>query len=264
MLKGNKIILAAHRGDRVKCPENTMPAFISAVSHNVDMIETDVRMSKDGELVIIHDRSTLRTSGIDKNIDEMTLAELKQIDVGSVFSSDFCATEIPTVKEFIAFIKEEKTLINWELKVYPTDYGDEVAFSVADKLIKLIEENGLTERSMINSFSSRLLEYIYKKHGNKFSLHGQGIYNCRRSKDDPELCECEIFDWCCLYPEEKGRLAIDYKENFDYCTENGILPCICIPDNYDDYKKAIEYGCKMFTSNDIYECEKILKRLGVR
>ena len=56
-MNGKRVILAAHRGDRVKCPENTMPAFESSVNFGVDMIETDVRMSLDGELVIIHDRS---------------------------------------------------------------------------------------------------------------------------------------------------------------------------------------------------------------
>ena len=53
-MNGSRIILAAHRGDRFNYPENTMPAFESAVSLGVDMIETDVRMSKDGELVLMH------------------------------------------------------------------------------------------------------------------------------------------------------------------------------------------------------------------
>ena len=139
-----------------------------------------------------------------------------------------------------------------------------MAFSVADKLIQIIKENSLLDRSMINSFSSRLLEYIYRKHADELVLHGQGIYNCRRSKDEPQMPENEFFDWCCLYPNNNGGIAMDSKENFDFCLENGILPCVCIPDVYEDYKKAIEYGCKMFTSNDIYKCDEILKSLGVR
>ena len=72
-MNGSRIILAAHRGDRFNYPENTMPAFESAVNASVDMIETDVRMSKDGELVLMHDRSALRTTGIDKNIWNISL-----------------------------------------------------------------------------------------------------------------------------------------------------------------------------------------------
>lgn len=263
-MDGSRIILAAHRGDKFKRPENTMPAFLAAIDFGVDMIETDVRMTKDKELIIIHDRSALRTAGVDKNVDEMTLAEVKELDAGHVFSDEFKNTKIPTAREFIELAKKAGILVNWELKVYPNEFGDEVAFEVADKLVALIEEYDMVKNSMLNSFSSRVLEYIYKKYGNRFPLHGQGIYNCRMSNDNPQISENEFFDWCCLYPNKPGFMALDFKENFDYCVENNVLPCLCIPDNTEDYKKALEYGCKMFTSNNIYECDKVLKELGVR
>ena len=263
-MDGSRIILAAHRGDKYNCPENTMAAFKRAIESGVDMIETDVRATSDGELVLIHDRSALRTAGVDKNIDEMTLAEVRELDAGSIFSEEYRGEKVPTVKEFIELIKGTQVLVNWELKVYPTDFGDERAFAVADKLIAMIEENGLSERSMINSFSSRLLEYVYNKYPGKYPLHGQGIYNCRRSKDDSLLPEKDIFDWCCLYPNEKGQRALESKENFAYCVENGILPCLCIPDVLEDYKLAIDLGCKMFTSNNIERAAEILSELGAR
>jgi len=263
-MNGKRIILAAHRGDRLRHPENSISAFRSAIEFGVDMIETDVRMSSDGELVLIHDRSALRTAGIDRNVDEMSLAEIKELDLGKAFSDTYGVERIPTVKEFISLIKNESVLINWELKIYPSEFGEKTAFSVADKLAKLIIENGLGKRSMMNSFSDVLLEYIRKKYGDKFLLHGQGIFNCRRSKDVCETSEAELFDWCCLYPNEKSGTAVEYKENFTFCLENGILPCICIADDYEKYKKAIEYGCKMFTTNDIYKCDGILRKLGHR
>jgi len=263
-MDGKRVILAAHRGDRVNFPENTIPAFRSAIEFGVDMIETDIRMTLDGELVLIHDRSALRTAGVDKNIDEMTLEEVKKLDTGSVFPAEVGFVPVPTVREFMELIKDTEVLVNWEFKVCPTLFGDEVAFSVADKLVSLIEEYGLEKRSMMNSFSSRLLEYVYKKYPDKFVFHGQGIHGCRRSYDEPLLEEKELFDWCCLYPDVKGERALDYKSNFDYCKENGIIPCICIKDTFDDYKLAIEYGCRMFTSNDIFEADRILRELSVR
>ena len=81
------MLVAGHRGVRVGAPENTMEAFLIAAKAGVDMIETDVRMSKDGELVLIHDRSALRTTGIDKNIDEMTLSEIRSLDAGCTFKN---------------------------------------------------------------------------------------------------------------------------------------------------------------------------------
>ena len=261
-MDGKRIILAAHRGDRLKYPENTMPAFEAAINFGVDMIETDIQMSSDGELIIMHDRCALRTTGVDKNIDAVRLEEIKSFDAGSVFYGKPSGIRVPTVKEFIDLIRNEKVLINWELKPYPMNFTDEVAFSVADKLIEMIEKNGLGERSMLNSFSSRVLEYIHNKYHGKYVLHGQGIYKCRKSVDEPKISESEFFDWCCMYSEEAGKLPIDFKRNFDYCNEKGILPCVCIPDDIENYKKALDYGCKMFTSNDIYKAKEILTTLG--
>lgn len=263
-MDGSEILLAAHRGDLKNYPENTIPAFKAALDAGMDMIETDIHMTKDGELVIIHDHNTLRTTGFDGVVNEMTLAELKALDAGSWKDEKFTGTRIPTVREFIELIKDTDMLVNWELKDYPTTCGDAWAFECADKLVALIREYGMEKRSMMNSFSDRLLEYIKKTYGDEYIIHGQGIYKARRSKDEPEMDEKDFFDWVCVYPEEPGKLAIDFKENWDYCNENGVLTCILLPDTVENYKKCLEYGCKMFTSNDIYTAEKVMKELGVR
>ena len=71
---------AAHRGNVDGFPENTMPAFESAYEIGVDMIELDLRMTKDGEIVVIHDATVDRTSDGHGNVSDMTLAELKKLD----------------------------------------------------------------------------------------------------------------------------------------------------------------------------------------
>ena len=257
-MNGNRIILAAHRGDRKTCPENTMPAFEKAIAFGVDMIETDVHMTKDGELIIMHDRNTKRTTGYDG------LVEIKALDAGGRFSETFKNTPVPAVKEFIQRIKDTQMLINWELKDYPSVVGDDFAFSAADKLIALIEENGLSARSMVNSFSDRVLEHIYQNHGHKFPIHGQGIFHCQHTKDKADVLQTELYDWCCLYPDEPGKKPLDYPHNFVYCEKNKILPCVCVPDALEDYDRYIQLGCRMFTSNDIYEADRILRALGQR
>lgn len=263
-MKFEKIILAAHRGDRKNHPENTMPAFEAAIKENVDMIETDIHMTADGELIIMHDLSTERTTGYQGFTNEMTLAEIRQLDAGYGFyktKTDIC---VPTVREFIEFIKDTDVLVNWELKDYPKDVGDQFAFEAADKLIALIEEYDMAERSMVNSFSNRVLEHIYLKCGHRYSIHGQGICKCTRSNDIAETPDTELFDWCCLYPDEPGKNPLDYADNFEYCIANGIQPCVCLPDTMEIYSKAIQLGCRMFTSNDIYEAGRILKQLNER
>ncbi len=256
-MDGSRIILAAHRGDKFNYPENTMSAFYSSLEIGVDMIETDIRRTKDGHLVLIHDRSALRTTGEDKNIDELTLEEVQALDAGR-------GERIPTVREFIKLAKDADILVNWELKMYPNRFGDEVAFGVADQLIAMIEEYDMVEKSMLNSFSARVLEHIYQKHGRRFPLHGLGILGCSKTKDTPQVPIEELYDWCCLYADVKGDSVLQYKKNFDYCLAHDILPCLCIPDVLEDYKTAIDYGCKMFTSNNIAKGKEVLEKLGVR
>ena len=69
--------VAAHRGDSYCCYENTMEAFEAAIAVGSDMIETDVRMTKDGYLVLHHDNTAKRTTGVDVEIADLTLEEAR-------------------------------------------------------------------------------------------------------------------------------------------------------------------------------------------
>ena len=264
MKYNDQIILAAHRGDRKCCPENTMSAFESALRLGADMIETDVHMTSDGELILIHDHSLARTAGFDGITHKMTLQEIKALDAGSWFSEKFAGERIPTVEEFIDLIKDSDMLVNWELKDYPSDTGDGFAFASADKLLEIIKKHGLEERSMINSFSDRVLEHVKNVSDYPFAIHGQGIYHCPKTIDRAEISEEELYDWCCLYSEVEGLSPLHFPHNFEYCLKNKILPCVCIGDDFYAYQRCVELGCRMFTSNDIYEAERILKKLNAR
>lgn len=262
-MDGKRVLLAAHRGDQKCCPENTMPAFEAALKAGVDMIETDIHMTRDGELVLIHDRSAKRTCGVDVIINDMTLEEVRKLDAGACFSEKFKETPVPTVREFMEWVSKTDLLVNWELKDYPKDVGVR-AFACAERLLEMIQEFGLEKRSMLNSFSDQVLEYFWNRSDCKMPIHGQGIHQCKHTVDEASVPEEDMFDWCCMYPEKDWTLAVDGRENFDYCTERGIHPCICIADTMENYKKALDFGCKMFTSNDIYTADEILRELGVR
>ncbi|MFX1416146.1 MAG: glycerophosphodiester phosphodiesterase [Promethearchaeota archaeon] len=82
----------AHRGDPNQAPENTVEAMRGALEIGVDSLETDVRLTKDDHLVLFHDDDLKRTTGEEGKVRELTLDELRQIDLGRVFSpngSDF-------------------------------------------------------------------------------------------------------------------------------------------------------------------------------
>ncbi len=92
----------AHRGESVIAPENTVEAYELAWRNGaVWGVETDVHLTRDGVLVCIHDETTDRTAGVSGKISEMTVAELKQLDVGHWKSPEYTNTRIPTLREVL-------------------------------------------------------------------------------------------------------------------------------------------------------------------
>ena len=89
----------AHRGDVAAAPENTIPAFVSAVKKGAGMIEFDVQLSKDGHLVIMHDTSVDRTTNGKGRVSDLTFQELRALDAGGWFDPSFTNTQIPTLEE---------------------------------------------------------------------------------------------------------------------------------------------------------------------
>jgi glycerophosphoryl diester phosphodiesterase len=78
-------IIYAHRGANLERPENTLEAFALALELGADAIETDAHMTRDGRIVLSHDPNLLRTAGVDRNIADCTLEELRRLDVGARF-----------------------------------------------------------------------------------------------------------------------------------------------------------------------------------
>lgn len=75
----------AHRGTTLLAPENTNAAFELALRYECDVLETDVRMSKDGQIIVTHDETLERTTNARGRVIDLTVAELKQLDAGAKF-----------------------------------------------------------------------------------------------------------------------------------------------------------------------------------
>ena len=98
------IVVVAHRGLAPGYPENTLLAFRHALSLGVDFIEVDLRMTKDGIPVIIHDDTVDRTTDGRGGVDTFTLSEIKKLDAGSFVGPEFADTRIPTLEETLALV----------------------------------------------------------------------------------------------------------------------------------------------------------------
>ena len=103
--------LVAHRGESFDAPENTLASVNLAWNRNADAVEIDVHLSKDKHVVVIHDPNTKRTGGRNKKVINQTLEELKELDVGSWKQKKYKNERIPTLKEVLETVPQEKTLI---------------------------------------------------------------------------------------------------------------------------------------------------------
>ena len=258
-MDGSRILLGCHRGDRKNFPENTMSAFRAAVELGLDAIETDVRMTKDGHLVLIHDRDVARTTNGKGNVDEMTLEEIRALDAGFWKGPEHVGQRIPTVEEFLDLVAPTNILINWELKEYPRDLGER-AYTCMDKLVELIDRYGVAERSLINSFSQKMLEYTADKWPGKFQIHSYFDY----IKIDLSEKPLDSFsDWIAIWRKDAEHVS-GFIADYEFAARRDLPTCILVPDDIAHYKKAIELGCKMFTSDDPEKAIGFLKELGVR
>ncbi|MGF1585614.1 MAG: glycerophosphodiester phosphodiesterase [Bacteroidales bacterium] len=96
--------LCAHRGAMTTHPENTIPAFIAAINAGAHMIEFDVALTRDNQIVVIHDATVDRTTDGTGKVADYSLAEIKKLDAGSWKSEEFKGTKIPTLEETLAIM----------------------------------------------------------------------------------------------------------------------------------------------------------------
>ncbi len=113
---GHRPLVVAHRGASAVAPENSMAAFRAALDAGAEVVEFDLYLSADGHVVLFHDRDLKRIAGIDKTPGELTLDELRQLDVGSWMDSRFAGERIPTLDEALELIRG-KARVHMDLKV---------------------------------------------------------------------------------------------------------------------------------------------------
>lgn len=159
------IYVAAHRGWPKKYPENTMEGFQAALALGVDQLETDVHVTKDGELVLIHDHSVDRTTNGSGLVYDYTFEDLRKLDAGN-------GAKIPTLIELMELVKDHPTItLDIELKEYPTEGREQLSYDVCDRILKIIDDYDFTDRCVINTWNGKLHEYINTTYGNKYKQH---------------------------------------------------------------------------------------------
>ncbi len=247
------VCVAAHRGASETYPENTMAAFRAAMDMGVDQIETDVRVTADGELVLVHDETVDRTTDGTGKVRDFTLEELKKLDAGSKKGAIFAGEHIPTLRELMELVKDNPDItLDLELKEYPTEGREAISFEVCDRVLAMVDEYGFAERVVINSFSGKLNEYVYKKYGKKYRQH---VFY-----PQDLLGECEIDPYSYAYC---ACLFTNNPKAYDYLRSRGVQPWggAGIKDE-ETLEKAIARGVTYITCNNPDVILDLLKKKG--
>jgi glycerophosphoryl diester phosphodiesterase len=145
----------AHRGWSGRAPENTLAAFRLAMSEPVvQWIELDVHLSQDQVPVVIHDPTLKRTTGRQGRVSQFTAEQLRAMDAGSWFSSDFAGEGIPTLDEVLA-ISAGRCLVNVEIK--GEDSSPEL---IAARTLDVIRSRSMKHDVVITSFYPEVLKAV--------------------------------------------------------------------------------------------------------
>ncbi len=151
-----KPLIFGHRGASKVAPENTISAFLLAAKLGADGIELDAKLSKDGQVIVIHDQSVDRTTNGHGLVHDMSLNDLQELDAGIKYSQKYNGERIPTLEEvFIA--TGGKILVNVELTNYATP-GDDLL----EKVAGIVRKYQINKSIIFSSFFPRNILRIRK------------------------------------------------------------------------------------------------------
>ncbi len=150
-------LIIAHRGDSDRLPENTLAAFSGALEVGADLVETDVQLTKDGHVVLMHDARVDRTTSGTGRVADMTLAELRKLSAGypERFDKKHAGERVPTLAEALSFLRGRARLMI-EIKSDSVAPGDGVDGIEARTIAEVRKAKMVADVALI-SFDRRAL-----------------------------------------------------------------------------------------------------------
>jgi len=241
----------AHRGISAKAPENTLASFaLATAAKGIDMVELDVRLTKDEEVIVLHDRTLQRTTtgnGVARNY---TLNELKNYDAGSWFDPSFKAERIPTLLEVLQLVGSTRW-IDIEIKADPFR-ADRRGF-LEEKVIRMVDECGMKDRVFYSSFDHHLIANV--KRMKPEAVTGV-LYNLLRDFGRPPSKLARRAN-ASVFICGKGELQRSMIED---ARKNGIAVYVYTLNSINDAQKMIQLGVDGIISDNADDIVSLVKR----
>lgn len=151
--RAHEMLVVAHRGASAYAPENTLIAIKKAMDMEADYAELDVQLTRDKEVILLHDMNLKRTAGVKGFIKDLTLEELKKLEVGAWFGEEFRGEPIPTLQDVIRLVKG-KMRLNIEIKTFRPEP------EIAQKVVDIIRSEHFENKCMITSFDREVVTAV--------------------------------------------------------------------------------------------------------
>jgi glycerophosphoryl diester phosphodiesterase len=235
----------AHRGFSAAFPENTMKAFIEAEKAGADGLEIDVQLTKDGEVVVIHDESVDRTTNGTGFVKDLTYKELRKLDASYKNKKWLKKEPIPAFIELLEWLTTNRLICNVELKNGIFSY-----LGMEEKVVSLIRHYKLEDRIILSSFNHYSIVYSYQlaPEIETAPLYSEGIYM-------PWVYAKSI--------QSKGihpKLIAALDEIIIRAMENGIAVRPYTVNKEKDMQRLLDIGCTAFITDDPLKALKIKEK----
>ena len=255
-------LVIAHRGYKQVTPENTMAAFESAVHSGAQIIETDIHVCKSGEIVIMHDDNVGATSNGHGKISELTLTELKQLDVGSWFGEAYAGQRIVTLPELVEFYQRHPAL---KLLL---EFKDEWTPENCHRAIEQLDAGNLRERTVLESFDTNTmanLRDVAPKYARGLLIeYPDPNYPVANSplnsftaapgtKIDPKAITPQLLALCkeldVMFLNPSVRIMWDHPELVAQCHRAGLQVMVWTADKPEDFRHLTDLGVDAICTN---------------
>jgi len=158
-LREDRPLAVAHRGHSIAYPENTLEAYRKAIELGVEMIECDVNITRDGKLVMLHDKSLDRTTNGTGLVSRVAWENIQKLDAGAKFNPEFAGVRIPSAEETLLLYKEAGILSCFEVKGADADESNRIALGLVD----LFVEHAMLDTAFLSSYHHEALHLAKSK-----------------------------------------------------------------------------------------------------
>ncbi|MCA1062548.1 glycerophosphodiester phosphodiesterase [Rossellomorea sp. AcN35-11] len=261
-MNGHEFLTIAHRGASAYAPEHTLSSYDRGNDMGGDYLEIDLQMTKDGELIAMHDKTLDRTTDGSGLVKNYTLKELKELDAGSWFnemypemaSSEFTGLKVQTLGEILHHFGQDK-------RFYIETKSPEVYPGMEEKLLKILKDHNLlgqnvsSSKVIIQSFSDESLKKI---HGLNDDIP---LVQLIDYQNEATITDKELED----YEEYAVGLGMDYKkideEYVDKVRDHGLFIHPYTVLEKKDMKRLIEWGVTGMFTNYPDRLEEVVKEM---